>query len=294
MRDWEGLDEAVAIADAGSFVGAAALLDVSTSHVSRVLARLEDRVGVTLFNRTTRRVSPTDAGISFIDHARRLIHERDELLALTRGDDEPQGQLRITCSIAMGERFIAPIVGAFAEAHPRLSVVIDLTNRMTDIIAEGYDVAIRTGEISDQRLAARLLARRRLMTVATAAYLAQAGTPECVDDLPRHQCLCGTAQAWRFMESGRPRLFTPQGRWRCNNGTAVVDFALASRGICQLPAFYVNGHVRERRLAPVLAASEAPPESIWLVTPQRRQFLPKVRRLADRLEAELQAALDAA
>ncbi|PEQ14606.1 LysR family transcriptional regulator [Novosphingobium sp. PC22D] len=294
MPPWEGLEEAVAIADAGSFVGAAALLDVSTSHVSRVVARLEDRVGVALFNRTTRRVSPTDAGRNFIEHARRLIQERDELLALTRGDDEPQGELRLTCSIVMGERFIAPIVGDYADRHPRLSVSIDLTNRVTDILAEGYDLAIRTGEGDDRRLVSREIARRRLATVASPAYLERAGAPHSVDDLARHECLVGTAGNWHFLEGGRPRVITPRGRWRCNSGAAVVGFALAGRGICQLPEFYVRRPIAEGLLLPVLEHCLAEPEKVWLVSPQRRHLLPKVRRLIREFEERLQPALDAA
>lgn len=293
MERWEGLEEAVAVADAGSFVGAATLLNVSTSHVSRVIARLEDRLGSMLFHRTTRRVGLTDTGRSFVEHARRLVQERDELLAYAGGDGEPQGELRVTCSIAMGERFIAPILADFADRHPRLAVEMDLTNRMTDIVGEGYDIGIRTGDVADKRLVGTKVAVRQMETVAAPAYLASRGRPQGVDDLGRHECLAGTSANWLFLENGKPRVFVPQGRWRSNSGTVVVSAALAGRGICQLPAFYVRQALAEGRLVRVLDHCRAAPEPIWMVYPQRRHLLPKVRRFAMELEARLQAALDA-
>lgn len=294
MSQWEGIEEAVAIADCGSFKGAAAMLHVSSSHVSRAVANLEDRLGSMLFHRTTRRVSLTDTGRGFVEHARRLIQERDELMALACGDGEPQGELRVTCSIAMGERFISPILSDFADRHPRLSITIDLTNRVTDIVGEGYDVGIRTGDVADHRLAATRIASRRLETVASPAYLGRHQPPRRVDDLSAHQCLVGTAPNWHFLEKGRPRVIEPSGRWRCNSGAAVVTAALAGRGICQLPEFYVRGHIATGDLMPVLESCRAEPETIWMVYPQRRHLLPKIRRVVQELEEKLQPALDRA
>lgn len=294
MHPWEGLEEAVAIADAGSFVGAARLLGVSTSHVSRSVLRLEERLDLILFNRTTRTVSQTEAGRGFIDQARRLIQERDELLAFAVGDGEPRGELRVTCSTAMGERFVAPILGEFTDRHPGLSVVLDLTNRVVDIIAEGYDIAIRTGQTGDQRLASQAVARRALVTAAAPGYLARRGVPRRVDELASHECLAGTMPNWHFLERGVPRVVTPRGRWRCNSGTAVLDAALSGRGICQLPEFYLRGPIAAGTLRAVMDDCRAEPETIWLVSPQRRQLQPKVLRLSLLLAERLQPALDLA
>ncbi|GGZ13116.1 LysR family transcriptional regulator [Novosphingobium colocasiae] len=294
MHPWEGLEEAVAIADAGSFVGAARLLGVSTSHVSRSVLRLEERLNLILFNRTTRTVSQTEAGRGFIDQARRLIQERDELLAFAVGDGEPRGELRVTCSIAMGERFVAPILGEFADRHPGLSVVLDLTNRVVDIIAEGYDLAIRTSQTGDPRLASQAIASRALITAASPAYLTARAAPRRVDDLAGHECLAGTTPNWHFLERGMPRVVTPRGRWRCNSGTAVLDAALAGRGICQLPEFYLRAPIAEGRLQALLEDCRAEPEPIWLVSPLRRQLQPKVLRLSLLLGERLQPALSGA
>lgn len=291
MTLWDGLDEVVAVADAGSFVGAAQMLGSSTSHVSRAVARLEQRLDARLFDRTTRRVALTDTGRAFVEHGRRIIQDRDELLALTSGAGEPEGELRLTCSTALGERFVAPIVQRFARAHPRLSVSLDLTNRVVDLIGEGYDIAIRTGRVSDARLVSRRIAARPIETCAAPAYLDAAGSPGRIDDLDAHQCLIGTGATWHFVEDGQSRAYTPRGRWRCNSGTAIVDAALAGMGVCQLPAFYVRQHINAGRLRPVLAACRSAPEPVWIVYPQRRHLLLKVRNLADRLEAELQPAL---
>ncbi len=290
---WEGLDEAVAVADAGNFVRAAQLLGTSTSHVSRAVARLERRLDTRLFNRTTRRVELTDTGRAFIEQSRRIIQERDELLALASGAGEPQGELRLTCSTALGERFVAPIVQRFAKAHPRLSVSLDLTNRVVDLIGEGYDIGIRTGRVSDARLVSRQIASRPIETCAAPAYLDAAGTPGRIDDLDAHQCLIGTGTTWHFAEDGQPRSYTPRGRWRCNSGGVIVDAALAGMGLCQLPAFYVRQHIKAGRLRPVLASYGSAPEPVWIIYPQRRHLLLKVRNLADALEAALPRALAA-
>jgi DNA-binding transcriptional LysR family regulator len=294
VNQWEGLEEVVAIVDAGSFAAAAKILQVSTSHMSKVVARLEARLETQLFNRTTRRVSLTDMGHAFADHSRRMIQERDELLAMVNGSGEPQGQLRITCSISLGERFVEPIVRDFMRRHERLSVTLDLTNRVIDLVGEGYDMAIRTGSISDARLFGRPIASRHLEVCASPAYLASRGVPSAIDDLKHHGCLVGTNSSWHFVEEGRTRTFAPEARWRCNSGKAVADAAAADLGICQLPLFYVRQQIADGVLLPVLQDFRAAPEPIWVVYPKRRHLLSKVRNLADELVAKLQVAFDAA
>lgn len=291
---WEGLEEVVAIADAGTFAGGAAVLGISTSHISRVVARLESRVGATLFNRTTRRVSLTDTGRSLVEQSRRIIQERDELLSLVNGSGEPQGELRITCSIALGERFVAPIVSRFTEENPKVSVSLDLTNRIVDIVGEGYDIGVRTGDVSDARLIGRQIASRPIEVCASPSYLKAHGTPRSIKDLESHQCLVGTSEHWHFMDAGTPRIFTPRARWRCNSGFAVVNAAISGMGICQLPSFYIRTSANAGQLKPILRPFRAAPEPIWVVYPQRRHLLPKVRGFVDLLETLLQSAIDVA
>lgn len=288
---WEGLDEVIAIADSGSFVAGAALLGLSPSHMSRVIARLEDRLGAKLFHRTTRRVRLTDVGRSFVDQCRRITQERDELFSNASGSAEPQGELRLTCSIALGERFIAPIVRQFATDHPQLSVTLDLTNRLVDLVGEGYDLAIRTGQPVDSRLTSRRIATRSIETCAAPDYLGASGEPDSVEQLKSHDCLIGTSSTWHFLEGDTPRTFMPRGRWRCNSGSAVVEAAIAGMGICQLPSFYVGEAIGSGKLRPILQRYRAEPEPVWATSPQRRNLLPKVRSLVDILERKLPASL---
>jgi DNA-binding transcriptional LysR family regulator len=289
---WEGIEEAVAIADAKSFAGAAALLKVSTSHVSKVIARLEHRLEAQLFNRTTRRVDLTDTGRAFVEQGRRIIQDRDELLLMVNGAAEPQGDLRITCSIALGERFAAAIVRQFSADYPQLRVTLDLTNRLVDIVGEGYDLAIRTGKLVDHRLVGRQIGLRRIETCASPHYLSATGVPRTIADLASHACLVGSNATWHFEERGRAVAFQPEGRWCCNSGTAIVDAALAGMGICQVPLFYVRDHMAAGRLSRVLPDLGPPPEPIWAVYPARRHLRPKVRNLVDVLEARLQGMID--
>jgi DNA-binding transcriptional LysR family regulator len=291
MAQWDGIDEAVAVSDCGSFAGAAGRLGVSTSHISRAVARLEDRLGATLFHRTTRRVSLTDTGRNFTEQCRRLIQEREELLSLAAGNGEPQGELRLTCSISLGERFIAPIIGEFVDQYPMVSVVMDFTNRLVDLVGEGYDIGIRTRHVADSRLAGREIARRNLETCASPSYLAERGAPINISDLSQHNCLAGIASTWHFIENGIPRSFVPAGRWRCNSGNAVVAASLAGRGICQLPTFYVQRHLSQNELRPVLTQCQSEPEPIWIVYPQRRHLLPKISLLVRAISTELPVML---
>lgn len=291
MRRWEGIDEFVAVATAGSFKAGADALGVSTTHMSRSIAGLEARVQAPLFHRTTRTVRLTDTGRVFFDHCSRIVAERDEAIAMISEGGEPEGDIRITCSTAMGERFIAPIVRRYASAHAKLRVTIDLTNRIVDLVGEGYDLAIRTGQLAESRLIGTRIASRRFYSCAAPDYLARHGIPARPADLARHECLVGTTTLWRFRRNGREESLRPKGRWRCNSGSAVTEAALAGMGVCQLPEFYVLPHIASGALQEVLAEYRPDEEPIWAVYPQRRHLLPKISGLLDLLRQHLPAAL---
>lgn len=204
--------------------------------MSRALARLEARLQVQLLHRTTRSLRLTETGQIFLETCRRLIEERDEAIAAITSQGEPRGHLRVTCSYALGEKFVAPLVRELSQAYPAISVTLDLDNSLVDLIADGYDLAIRTGHLEDSRLVATRVASRTLVTLASPAYLDARGRPSDIADLSRHECLVGSAAQWHFRGG---RTFRPQGRWRCNSGNALLEAALAGMGICQLPAFYL-------------------------------------------------------
>ncbi len=288
MSRWDGIDEFVATAEAESFSQAARRLGLSTSGVSREVARLEERLQTRLLYRTTRRVSLTDAGRAFLARCRQLIHDRDDALAAVGEEDgEVKGLLRMTCSSAYGERYVVPAVNAFALAHPKLSLHIELDDTVRDIVSEGFDLAIRFGRLTDSRLIAKRLASRTRRLCAAPAYLAQAGTPTTIADLEAHAGVLGAADTWPFREGEREIGFKPQGRFRCNSGQAVLDATLQGLGICQLPNFYVDPAIADGRLVPLLEHANPADEGVWAVYPHLRLLPAKVRLLVEHLERGL-------
>ena len=287
-RGWDGLDEFVAVAELASFQRAAERLRVSSSHVSRQVARLEERLQARLFYRTTRRVSLTEAGQTFFTRCQRLIEERDEaFLAVGDLQRDPVGLLRMTAAVAYGERFIVPLVNQFMAQHPQLRVEIELTNRTLDLVQEGYDLAIRLGRLSDSNLVATRIAPRAMYLCAAPSYLERYGRPHSLSELSRHNCLIGTGDTWTFQEQGREHPFKPRGNWRCNSGQAVLDAALRGFGLCQLPDYYVLEPLRRSQLISLLEQNRPPNTAVWAVYPQRRYLSPKVGRLVEALKSGL-------
>ncbi|KIP97761.1 MULTISPECIES: LysR substrate-binding domain-containing protein [Pseudomonas] len=284
MNRWEGLDEFVAVAECGQFTAAAERLGLSSSQVSRQIARLEERLHTRLFYRTTRKVALTEAGQTFLQHCQRLQDAREEALnAIGDLGGEPKGLLRMTCAVAYGERFIVPLVTAFAARHPRLSVDIELSNRTLDLLQDGFDIAIRLGRLQDSRMLATRLAPRRMYLCASPDYLQRYGRPHSLSELARHNCLVGSSDVWTFQLDGREASQRVQGNWRCNSGQAVLDAALGGLGLCQLPDYYVLEHLRSGALVSLLANHQPPNTAVWALYPQQRHLSPKVRQLIDAL-----------
>lgn len=291
MKSWDGIEEFVAVANAGSFVGGARILGVSTAHVSRSISRLEARVHTQIFVRTTRSVRLTATGQTLLDHCRRIILERDEAFAMVGESGEPRGELRVTCAAAIGERFLSPIILRFCERYPEISVVLELSNRLVDLVGEGFDLAIRTGTLADSRLVATRIASRNYYVCASSDYLAKRGKPRHVSELGDHDCVAGPATTWHFKVNGQDYFHRPHGRWRCNSAPAALDATLAGMGISQLPEFYVLPHINSGKLQPILDEFRPSEEPIWAVYPQRRLLLPKISRMIETLRKELPAAM---
>jgi DNA-binding transcriptional LysR family regulator len=288
VNGWEGLDEFVAVAGCGQFTAAAERLGVSSSHVSRQIARLEERLQTRLLYRSTRKVALTEAGQTFLHHCQRLQDGREEALrAVTDLTREPKGLLRMTCAVAYGERFIAPLVTRFMEEYPQLRVDIELTNNTLDLVHEGMDLAIRLGRLQESRLVAARLAPRKMYLCASPAYLERYGRPHSVSELARHNCLVGSSDSWLLQQNGREFSQRVQGNWRCNSGQAVLDAALRGAGLCQLPDYYVLEHLKRGALVSLLDAHQPPNTAVWALYPQQRHLSPKVRKLVDYLKAGL-------
>ncbi|MFC6197591.1 LysR substrate-binding domain-containing protein [Ponticaulis profundi] len=288
LQIWAGIDVFLAVAEAGSFTRAANQLGVSVSFVSRQLSMLEEHLGTRLLSRTTRRVDLTEAGARFETNCRRLIADRDEALRdVSTVSDELRGPLRITCSIAFGERMVVPVLNRFVSEHPGISVDIDLSNTVVDIVANGFDIAIRTGHITDNRLASHHITSRTLHMCASPDYLSRRGEPEAVEDLDRHVCLLGTSREWQLRVANRSVSYRPQGRWRCNNGFGVLDAAERGLGICQLPDFYVRDALADGRLVEVLPTCRPDAQKVWGVYANTTRKTRMINILLGELEGHL-------
>lgn len=288
MSSWTGIDEFVAVAQLRSFTRAARRLGRSASQVSRDIAQLEDRLGQPLFYRTTRHVSLTEAGERFFARCRRLQEERDEALAgMVEAGIELQGQLRMTSAVAYGERFVVPVVNAYMAEHPKLSVDIELTDEVLDIVERGIDLAVRFGSLRDSRLVATRLATRTRLLCASPAYLERHGVPQQLEDLAHHVCLRGASEVWIFDRDGAPYVHRAQSRFRCNSGYGVLAAALTDLGLCRLPEFYVRPHLARGELVEVLAAHRPDDEGVWAVYPDRRHVPLKVKGLVQMLQTRL-------
>ena len=285
---WEGIDEFVAVAECGQFTAAAERLGVSSSHISRQVARLEERLQTRLFYRSTRRVTLTEAGQTFLQHCQRLQDGREEALRAI-GDlaGEPKGLLRMTCAVAYGERFIVPLVTRFMALYPQLRVDIELSNRPLDLVHESLDLAIRLGRLQDSSLVATCLAPRRMYLCGSPSYLEHYGRPHSVSELGRHNCLIGSSDLWQLQQDGREFSQRVQGNWRCNSGQAVLDAALMGVGLCQLPDYYVLEHLKSGALVSLLESHQPPNTAVWALYPQQRHLSPKVRQLVDYLKTAL-------
>ncbi|MEE2922115.1 MAG: LysR family transcriptional regulator [Pseudomonadota bacterium] len=290
--NWDGIEEFVAVATCMGFKPAAQMLNVSTSHVSRAVTRLENAIGAPLLYRTTRKVSLTDTGRTVLSQCESLIRARDELFAVVGGNTEPQGELKITCSTSLGERYISPIVRQFCQDYPKVEITLDLSNRLVDLIAEGFDLAIRTGQLEDSRLVSSRVATRQFLVCAAPAYLAANGTPDRLDDLKAHNCIIGSSSSWRFRQGGQHETIRPRGNLKCNSGASVLDALLAGAGIGQLPYFYVAPHLASGDLVELFPDVRPEPEPIWAVYPQARHHQSKVHLLVDRIRAELRREFD--
>ena len=282
MQRWEGVNEFVAVAETESFTRAAKRLDVSTAHVSRQIGALEDRLSTHLFYRTTRRVSTTEAGQIYYQHCRQILDALEQAeRSMTNMQLVPQGRLRLTAPVTYGEKSIAPLVNDFVLRYPELDVEMKLTNQQLDLVAEGYDLAVRLGKLDDSSLMARRLASRTLYVCASPAYLAVHGTPHSLSELEHHNCLQGNLGYWRFQDAGHPRNVRIRGNVRCDSGRALLDAALKGVGIVQLPDYYVGPALDAGTLIPLLTHYQEDDDGIWAVYPHNRHLSPKVRMLLD-------------
>ncbi|ABV38836.1 Carbonate dehydratase [Shewanella sediminis HAW-EB3] len=289
MFNWEGVSEFVAVAEAESFTKAAKRLGISTAQVSRQVSALETRMATKLFHRTTRKVSVTEVGRIYYQHCRQVLDGLEEAeRAITNLQSTPRGLLKITAPVTYGERTLAPLVNDFIAKYPELEVKVSLTNQKVDLIDEGYDLAIRLGQLEDSSMMAKRLGSRTQYVCASPGYVSTFGIPHSLSELEQHNCLLGTLDYWRFQENGKTRNVRVKGNLSCNSGHALVDAAIKGIGIIQLPDYYVLPYLEDGQLIPLLEQNRQPDEGIWALYPHNRHLSPKVRMLLDYLSEALE------
>ena len=296
MRD--SLDDIavfVEAAEAGGFSAGAARLHLTRSAVGKAIARLEARLGVRLFHRTTRLQSLTEDGEAFFHHCRRALAEiRAGRAVIETGRRVVSGRLRVSVSLSFGKRCVAPILLALARRHQGLSLEIEFSDRPVDLVDEGFDLAVRTGPIGDSgSLMARLLMRQRMMLVAAPDYLDRRGSPAGLDELAGHDCIVyrrqGRNERWRFTdESGGLRELVVDGRIGADDIETIAEAALSGFGVAYLPCWLVQEAIGDGRLVSLLAAAtEKQRADIHAVWPKAPHLPARVRASIDALAAEL-------
>jgi DNA-binding transcriptional LysR family regulator len=279
----EELRTFVEVANAGGVSPAARRLGVSKSLVSQRLARLEAELGVQLLTRTSRSASLTEAGISFREYAARACAEIDAAREALRPEGELRGRLRIAAPLSFGPTHLAPVLAEMARRHPQLHVHASYSDRFVDLIAEGFDCAIRLGHLPDSNLMARRIGPIHGRLVASPEYIKAKGSPESPDELLAHEALMQGTEAWHFMDGDKVITVHPQGRFKADNGAALVAAAVAGLGIAYLPDGVTHEHVASGALVPIMLRHPVPPAGIYVVRPHSQHPERKIRVLTELL-----------
>ena len=282
----------VSVVDQGGFTDAARKLGMSKSAVSKHVSALEARLGARLLNRTTRRVSPTEIGLAYYDRATTVLTgaaEADEMVGAMQ--DAPRGALRISVPVSFGISQISGLVGKFLAKYPEISLNLVLDDRFVELVAEGFDLAIRIGNLEDSSLRARKLAESRALLVASNSYIKQFGRPERLDDLSEHKLLhysnLSTGNFWRLKtRSGEERHFRVGGNLTANNGESLRRAAEGGLGIAFLPTFILGDAVQKGDLVELLPDTFNNTLGIYAVYPPGRFIQPKLRAFIDFLANE--------
>lgn len=291
MDRFQAMSVFAKVVEQGGFARAAERLGISTSACSRRVADLEAHLDTRLLHRTTRRLSLTESGQSFYERCVQLLADLEEAEgAAAAGSARPRGTVKLTCSINFGVRHLAPAIGAFLARHAEIRFDVSLSDRIVDLVEEGYDLAIRIGSTGGESVVARRLGESRLVCCASRAYLERHGTPRNPEDLARHRCLTyeylPQRSLWQFRDrSGRERAVRVSGALHSNNGDLLAAAAAQGVGVALEPDFIVASDLKAGRLVRVLESFAAPVSPIYAVYPSRRYLSAKVRAFVDFLAA---------
>lgn len=279
------------VVDQGGFTDAAKKMGISKSAVSKHVSSLEARLGARLLNRTTRRVSPTEIGLAYYDRARRVLSDAGEADALVASmQSAPTGLLRLSVATDFGVNHLSPILGDFLQKYPDITVNMVLNNRYVELISEGFDMAIRMGDLEDSSLRARKLAETQMRMIAAPSYFEKHGRPERLDDLNAHKLLHYSNQAsgnaWKITApSGEERQIRSAGWLSVNDGQSLLNACIAGLGIAYLPSFLYANAMEQGQVVDVMPDLPVESTGIYAVYPPGRFTQPKVRAFIDFLVA---------
>ena len=284
------IESFVAVATKGSLTAAAQAEGVAPAVMGRRIDGLEARLGVKLLVRTTRRISLTHEGSAFLENCQRLLVDfANAEASVSAGGIKASGHLRVTAPAGFGRRHVAPLVPEFLAAHPDVSLSLNLSDRVVDIVNENFDCAVRVGDLVDSSLVSLRLADNRRLCVAAPSYLKRAGVPQHPSELARHACLVLSSDAsqsrgWAFSVDGELHHLRPSGRLDCSDGQVLHDWCLAGLGVAWRSTWEVEGDIQAGRLQSVLEPFAAPPNGIFAVFAQRKHLPLRVRLWIDFLK----------
>lgn len=292
MAKFREMRSFIEVVEAGSFVGGAESMGLSKQVVSRHVAELEQHLGVRLLNRTTRRLSLTDDGQAYFARARELLEQLEELDAqVASGSAEPSGLIRINAPFSFGVLHLSHLWGRFADRYPKVSLDVILSDRVVDLVEEGYDLAVRISELQSSTLVSRKLTSTRMVLCASPGYIEKYGVPLMPDDLRGHRMISysylSTGDEWRFIgPSGMPVHVRMRTRLHTNSGDTCRAAALDDQGIVLQPEFMVGADLQQGRLVELMPRYNAGELGIYAVYPSRRHLPVKTRCLIDYLISE--------
>jgi DNA-binding transcriptional LysR family regulator len=291
MNPFEDMRIFTQVLESGSFTAAAEQLGLSKQFISRRLMQLEERLGVRLLNRSTRRLDVTPLGQAYYESALRLIADLEQAEQSIAGQNtKPRGTIRLSAPLSFAIEHLGPLLPLFLQRYPDVSVEVDLSDRPVDLLGERYDLALRIGVLEDSTLIARHIARIERVFCCSPDYLTQRGAPQEPEALKSHECLpYGHSRQvqWLFQRNGKPLAVNLCGRMRANNGELLRDAAIAGLGITYLPLFIVGPALKDGRLVRVLDEFRTPSLALSAVYPQHRQGARPVQALIEFLKETL-------
>jgi DNA-binding transcriptional LysR family regulator len=286
MDQFKQISTFVDVISRGSLSAAARAEGIAPAMIGRRLDALEERLGVKLLQRTTRKIALTNEGAAFLESCQRILLDLENAeTQVSERSARPSGHLIISAPAGFGRQHVAPLIPSFLTEYRDVSVTLNLNDRVVDLIGEGVDVAIRIADLADSNLIGVKLADNKRVVVAAPEYLKKFGTPHSLDELSRHHCLTisseGSQRGWTFRQNGKNVVLKVQGNLACNDGAVLHDWALQGRGLAWRSMWEVGGEIESGKLVTVLDEFAAPGNDIYAVFAQRQHLPLRIRAFVD-------------